>query len=373
LIVVECDGVLCDVHLDGHREAFNEAFITLGIEGAAWSKDEYLSLLRSGGGTAYGMLERYFHFYGYPTPELRGPEADVDDEKIGGLKVMGIVPEGYEDASRASQAAAAQAAAARDPVNKELLARRRAEWIDEVVSLKDRCFTNMVAEGRLKLRKGALEFLDECLLEDNAQVVIIGSTASAPEENVLRAVIRAMGPLRAAAVSVSDADDVDGSSVSSIPARVASGERNALNPSAFKSVSDVDLDSFGDHTTEHDEAWETARKEMAIAMRTRKGELLSAEIGGDLQRQSFNSNVIVDASVFCTSTRSVINVSSLNALLLKKNVPKHRCIFIGASRVTATEANAAEIFNVVCRTANQADSQIVGVAMVVDDFGGGGA
>jgi|TARA_B100001142_G_scaffold208937_1_gene207044 hypothetical protein len=27
---------------------------------------------------------------------------------------------------------------------------------------------------------------------------------------------------------------------------------------------------------------------------------------------------------------------------------------------------------VVCRTANQADSQIVGVAMVVDDFGGGG-
>jgi hypothetical protein len=24
LIVVECDGVLCDVHLDGHREAFNE-------------------------------------------------------------------------------------------------------------------------------------------------------------------------------------------------------------------------------------------------------------------------------------------------------------------------------------------------------------
>ena len=30
LIIIECDGVLCDVHLDGHREAFNEAF-TVGL------------------------------------------------------------------------------------------------------------------------------------------------------------------------------------------------------------------------------------------------------------------------------------------------------------------------------------------------------
>ena len=59
LVIVECDGVLCDVHLDGHREAFNETFVALGMEGNAWSTDEYLSLLRSGGGTAYGMLERY--------------------------------------------------------------------------------------------------------------------------------------------------------------------------------------------------------------------------------------------------------------------------------------------------------------------------
>ena len=50
LIVVECDGVLCDVHLDGHREAFNETFTELGMEGMSWSQDEYLSLLRSGGG-----------------------------------------------------------------------------------------------------------------------------------------------------------------------------------------------------------------------------------------------------------------------------------------------------------------------------------
>ena len=370
LIVVECDGVLCDVHLDGHREAFNETFTELGMEGMSWSQDEYLSLLRSGGGTAYGMIERYFHFYGYPTPELRDPGGEIPDEP-GNLGNLGIMPEGYENASLASQAAAAQAAASRDPINKELLAMRRADWIHSVIAKKDANFARMVEEGRLRLRKGALAFLDECLLEENAQVVIIGATASAPEENVLGAVLRAMGPLRAAAISVSDANEiVDGASLAAT--RVPEDDVKRDPSATRKSMDDDALDAFGEHAAVHDEAWEAARREMQMTMKARKGELLAVEVGGDLQRQSFNSNVIVDASVFCTSTRSVINASSLSGILAKKGVRKDRCVFVGASRATATEANAAGVFNVVCRTANQADSQIVGVAMVTDDFGGGG-
>ena len=37
--------------------------------------------------------------------------------------------------------------------------------MDAVVALKDVKLQNMIAEGRLKLRKGAVQFLDECLLE----------------------------------------------------------------------------------------------------------------------------------------------------------------------------------------------------------------
>ena len=99
LIVVECDGVLCDVHLDGHREAFNETFTELGMEGMSWSQDEYLSLLRSGGGTAYGMIERYFHFYGYPTPELRDPGGEIPDEP-GNLGTLGSCPRATERVPR---------------------------------------------------------------------------------------------------------------------------------------------------------------------------------------------------------------------------------------------------------------------------------
>ena len=43
----------------------------MSIMSADWTPAEYASLLRSGGGTAEGMIERYFHFYGYPRSDLR--------------------------------------------------------------------------------------------------------------------------------------------------------------------------------------------------------------------------------------------------------------------------------------------------------------
>ena len=62
---------MIDVQTDGHRVAFNEAFKKMSIMSADWTPAEYASLLRSGGGTAEGMIERYFHFYGYPRSDLR--------------------------------------------------------------------------------------------------------------------------------------------------------------------------------------------------------------------------------------------------------------------------------------------------------------
>ena len=98
---------MTDVHLDGHREAFNETFRDLGMEGASPSQDEYLSLLRSGGGTAHGMVERYFH-YGYPTLA----SSSVYDDMLADASASsaaGAVPEGYEDASPEVIVAAARA------------------------------------------------------------------------------------------------------------------------------------------------------------------------------------------------------------------------------------------------------------------------
>ena len=361
VVIIECDGVLCDVHLDGHRVAFNDAFKELSMEGASWSPERYLSLLRTGGGTAEGMVERYFHFYGYPSPELRDPTSDGPEGTAG-------MPELPEDATPLMKAAyAAQAAAALDdPDNRKILQKRRKEWIDKVVALKDVKLRELVAKGRLKLRKGAVDFLDECLLEEGVQVVIIGSTASSPEEGVLDAVLKAIGPLRAAAISVSDGNEsIDGSEMKNFE---GFGEKK----SGKRAMDDKDLDGFGEHIGLHDAEWEEQRKAMQAAMRARKGALLAEEVGGDLQRQSFDSNVIVDSSVFCNSTRSVISSSAIRGMLQAKGVTCKNALFVGASRGTCAEANEAQVFNVLCRTAHQAESQITGVACVVDGFGSGG-
>ena len=62
-------------------------------------------------------------------------------------------------------------------------------------------------------------------------------------------------------------------------------------------------------------------------MKQRKGELLAEEIGGDLQRQRFDSNVVVDSGVFCTSTRSVISAEAVRGMLEAKGFGKDRAIF----------------------------------------------
>ena len=379
LVIIECDGVLCDVHLDGHREAFNEAFKELNMEGASWTQERYLSLLRTGGGTAEGMVERYFHFYGYPSPDLRDPSSDPTDDAATAAAGMPPLPEDATPIMKAAYAAQL-GEVAHDPLNRELLQKRRQEWVQQVVELKDVKLKEMIAEGRLKLRKGALDFLDECLLEEGVQVVIIGATASSPEEGVLDAVLEAIGPLRAAAISVSGGNDtIEGCEMVNFEGYTADIPDVGIDARTGngKNITNMDddddaLDGFGEHTGSHDAVWEESRKQMQAAMRARKGELLASEVGGDLQRQSFDSNVIVDASVFCNSTRSVISTSAVKGMIEAKGFTPDRVLFVGASRSTCTEANGAEVFNVLCRTANQAESQVTGVACVVDGFGSGG-
>ena len=122
-------------------------------------------------------------------------------------------------------------------------------------------------------------------------------------------------------------------------------------------MDDDALDAFGDHTAVHDEAWEAARREMQMTMKARKGGAQAVPVGGDLQRQSFNSDHRGHA-VFCTSTRSRDHAASLSGILAKKGTRKELGHDPAASRATATEANAAGGPSTwLCRTANQAEKR----------------
>jgi len=52
-------------------------------------------------------------------------------------------------------------------------------------------------------------------------------------------------------------------------------------------------------------------------------------VGGDLQRQSFQSDMIVDSVVFSTSTRSVVTTAALRGIMEARGITPNNCVFIG--------------------------------------------
>ena len=322
LMIIECDGALIDVHGDGHREAFNRAVAARGATSARWTHAEYASLLRSGGGTAYGMLERYFHFYGYPheVTKHRSEGAEMTAEYMEAMKrLQAVVPLATEDEG--------ETATGQDEM------RAREEFLRNLIIEKDKQFQMMIDEGALKLRDGAARFIDDCLMDnDKVQVLIIAETASTRDERVLEAALRGLGPLRSAAVSITG------------------------TPESFSGGDDVVSE---------------AKKQAARVVKKTKGDLLAPEVGGDLQRQNFNSDVIIDSGIFANSRRSMLSADVFSTIAMQRGFDAKNVIFIGGSQTTCVEATSAGAYSVMVRNRLQRGGEFTGCDSVVDGYGAG--
>ncbi|KAG1654905.1 hypothetical protein FOA52_003147 [Chlamydomonas sp. UWO 241] len=84
-VLFELDGAVMDLHMDGHRVAFNKAFNDLGYECAQFTPPIYNDLLQSGDGTAEGMVKAYFNCMGWPE-FIPTTERDLFTRKICELK-----------------------------------------------------------------------------------------------------------------------------------------------------------------------------------------------------------------------------------------------------------------------------------------------
>ena len=329
LVMIECDGALVDVHGDGHRVAFNRAFAAKGVRSANWDHREYASLLRSGGGSAYGMLERYFHFYGYPSELNATAKRAIDnDEYLKAIKRLGdMVPLADAAAGGVGDAGAPTGMSAEDE------ARMRDVFLRDMIDEKEKQFQLMIDEHALKLRSGVERFVDDCIREnDKLQVLIISETASTSEDRVLEAALHGLGPLRSAAISITGA------------------------PESFNATKGIASQ---------------ARSEAARMMKKTKGDLLAPEVGGNLQRQNFNSDVIIDAGMFATSRRSMLTAEVISELAIQRGFTSENVIFIGGSQATCSEATAAGGFSVMVRNQLQRGGEFPGVDSVVDGYGAG--
>ena len=315
LVVMECDGAIVDVHGDGHRVAFNRAFESKGVRGASWSWEEFASLLRAGGGTPYGMLERYFAFYGYPSEVSPVSKRAIEnDEYVQAMKKLSeLVPLASDDATVEGGASI------------EDEKRMRDIFIRELIEEKDKQFQMMIDENALKLRSGVERFLDDCIREnDKVEVLIITGTASTESERVHEAALKGIGPLRAAAVSITSASEISSSASSA----------------------------------------------SALIQKT-KGDLLAPEVGGDLQRQNFNSDVIIDSGIFSSSRRSLISAEVITTLAASRGFTTDKVVFMGGALSTCAEASSAGCFSVMVRSRLQRGGEFPGVNSVVDGYGAG--
>jgi HAD superfamily hydrolase (TIGR01509 family) len=78
-LIFDCDGVLADTERDGHRVAFNRAFVGAGLA-ATWDVKLYARLLRIAGGKE--RMRAYFDEVGWPVPPAER------DALIGRLHVL---------------------------------------------------------------------------------------------------------------------------------------------------------------------------------------------------------------------------------------------------------------------------------------------
>ncbi|KAK9807404.1 hypothetical protein WJX73_000842 [Symbiochloris irregularis] len=165
-LLIECDGVLLDVHKDGHRVAFNRAFQQVGLEGTQWTPAVYHEFLRFGDGSAEALLSAYFSTVGWPS-NIRTQE--------------------------------------------------RKPFVQKLHELKRENLLRMVEAGTIPLRPGAERLLQDAV-EAGTPVGLIAGTCSVPDEAVVLGALKALGDELAPRVHVftNALDNAGGGSVRSL-------------------------------------------------------------------------------------------------------------------------------------------------------------
>lgn len=79
-LIFDCDGVLVDTERDGHRVAFNRAFVQEGLT-IEWDEEIYGELLKVAGGKE--RMRHYFDNYGWPE---EASDRDAYIRQLHGLK-----------------------------------------------------------------------------------------------------------------------------------------------------------------------------------------------------------------------------------------------------------------------------------------------
>ncbi|KAF8057897.1 hypothetical protein HT031_005843 [Scenedesmus sp. PABB004] len=219
-LVLEADGVLLDVHMEGHRVAFNRAFHELGYDCASFSAAVYHDLLGKGDGTGEGLVSCYYNTVGWPsflpTSEQARAAAAGGAPAAGAGRLPGPAARGLTAAPRRLRRRAAA----------------QAVFAGKVCALKQQQLQKMLAANEVKLRDGVARVLCDAVAA-GARLALVAHTASEPADDVVGCILRQLPPDVAAAATVYSAApqeqqgdrDGDGGGAGSLDSRVAAAKQ----------------------------------------------------------------------------------------------------------------------------------------------------
>eukprot|EP00878_Enallax_costatus_P006445 GHUV01006757.1.p1 GENE.GHUV01006757.1~~GHUV01006757.1.p1 ORF type:complete len:352 (+),score=73.34 GHUV01006757.1:1317-2372(+) len=137
-LILEADGVVADLHMDGHRVAFNRAFHDLGFDCANWTPAIYHDLLAKGDGTGEGLVAAYYVIVGWPTFL---------------------------------------------PTNEQSI------FAGKVHELKQKQLRKMLDKGQLPLRDGVKQVLRDAAAAAGTKIALISQTCSDPQDDVITCIM----------------------------------------------------------------------------------------------------------------------------------------------------------------------------------------
>lgn len=296
--LIECDGGLVDVHMDGHRVAFNRAFEELGYSCVTWLPMIYNDLLRLGDGTGPGLIKAYYRVCLYLNLI----------QSLGVHLFIWIV-------SYVSNASTYQFYYTQMVGWPMMLAtKERGAFVENVYQTKRRIFADMVTKGEIPLREGALQFIDD-MLADDVQPVILAGTASAPEDSVVSSAILNLGPSRSVSIQV-----------------ITLGQEGMIS-------------GEGESGEGSDEPTGNSLERQIREAQEKAKQLTAASFVTAMNRMNYSAGMVMDASFLAAANRSgLLDPQYLLAIVAALGCSASTSALVGASNSIMRTGQAAGLF-----------------------------
>jgi len=235
----------------------------------------------------------------------------------------------------------------------------RSAFVDKIYAAKMRIFKDIIAQQKLELREGVVDFIDD-LIEDGICPVVIAGTASAPEDGVLECVLALLGEERSSKIqSLTPAISVDDA---------------GSDFSSDNSTSDTYIHNSSSWKQQEGEEKEPMSLEQLIAEAQGKAKAQAAQsFARAINLQNRGVGMRVDPTLFAVQQRArAISPAYFAAIVAAKGGKSSKSVLVAASNTLMQAAKGAGLYTAGVPPSLAARGGYTAMDASFDGFGPGG-